>query len=306
MATTATISRRIYFYRVMTANGPGGKPLPFDIKACTTALNKPDRFKDGQRDAYLTIDAEKETVAWALPYKGKPPVIQIATVRRQGLPAVETAGHLNPLQITDKQGLAESSHAVFFPNNIVGWEFNFHGPRIGRLRDYLTAKVPGCMSHNFGLLVHGSVLDQVDDLQDVRMIDLQLSASWVDRIGKANASLGEGFEQLFKAGKAAEVEVVLKAARGGALAGGLKILQRLIRMPGFREEASKAKARGKSQAAGKVELIDLLNDALIVHAEIRRQTDRLRAVESESAVEAIIAAHADKKDELATAVAAIA
>ena len=58
-------------------------------------------------------------------------------IRRTGLPQLEQAGTVSDLKIADNAGLVEAVHVVFFPDNIVGADFNFYGPRLSRLGYYL-------------------------------------------------------------------------------------------------------------------------------------------------------------------------
>jgi hypothetical protein len=44
-------------------------------------------------------------------------------------------------EIAEEQGIAENSHMVFFPNNILGLEYNYRGPGVARFEEYLRKKV---------------------------------------------------------------------------------------------------------------------------------------------------------------------
>jgi hypothetical protein len=50
---------------------------------------------------------------------------------------MEQAGTILDLPISSKQNVAEETHMMFFPNNVIGVLFNQDGPRISRLPDYL-------------------------------------------------------------------------------------------------------------------------------------------------------------------------
>lgn len=55
---------------------------------------------------------------------------------------MEQAGALSDLRIPTHAGLAETIHIVVFPDNIVGADFNFFGPRLSRFSRYLKEKAP--------------------------------------------------------------------------------------------------------------------------------------------------------------------
>ena len=66
--------------------------------------------------------------------------LQFGRVRRNGLPMLEQAGNISDLVLDADAGLLEAIHVVFFPNNIVGAEYNHFGPRVSRLGSYLHEK----------------------------------------------------------------------------------------------------------------------------------------------------------------------
>lgn len=299
-----TIDRKIYFYRVDAGKTDGGAPISFDAAKCRRALQKLT-FSGAGRTGYMSIDSEKDIIAWSSKAKNLPTSIHLAAVRRDGLPAVERDGRLTPLTIADDSGLAETAHAVFFDDNIVGWEFNFYGPRIGRLRDYLMAKVPGCQPHEYELLVNANVAAQVDDLVDVRLFDIQLTPSWASQLKAASAGFGNAVTELAKIGQAANVEIVLRAERGGTLSQKFKsAIRQIVCMDEFREQTNRAKVRGKRTTTGRVETIDLLNDAFVHHVTLPRSSTRTRGVETVAAVAAIVDAYETRKDDLKHAIGA--
>lgn len=119
--------RKIHFYRAHIGTDEGGRPIPFDPHP---ALNHIHRLPFRAQGRYFA-DGDDAITCWV---DGPNPRrrFRIAHVRRSGLPLVEQAGSLSDLQIPADSGLVEAIHVVVFPDNIVGSDSNFYGPRMTR------------------------------------------------------------------------------------------------------------------------------------------------------------------------------
>src|SRR5580692_10346407 len=121
-----TIERKIFFYRVDGGLDDVGRPLPFDVAGSLAAVNK---LSWSSGDRYLPDSDGNDVCCWIESKKDKPR-LRIGRIRRSGLPPVEEAGRLATLPIKPSEGLAETAHVAFFPNDgVVGMEFNFYAPR---------------------------------------------------------------------------------------------------------------------------------------------------------------------------------
>ena len=121
--TTRTLTRRIIFYRAFVGLDDERKPKVFDAAPLLKSLVGNLSFDDGSQ--YLGRH-DHDLAIW-IDRVSSPQRLQLAAVRRAGLPPVEDAGRLRPLNLAATAGLAEMSHVVFFPDGIVGVEFNFKG-----------------------------------------------------------------------------------------------------------------------------------------------------------------------------------
>jgi hypothetical protein len=152
-------------------------------------------------------------------------------------------------------------------------------------------------------LLRNDVAEQLDHLTEIRLFDLKVKASYVETIRKADASLGDAFAANARVldGNVDELEVVWKPSKDGrhsALTRLIDPLKALARGRELRENARRFEVKGYHDETGKVEIIDLLHDQLISRKEILRVGERSRAINADSAFEAITAAHNELGDDL--------
>ena len=130
------VERKIYFYRVDAGQDAGARPLQFDPRAVLRHIEDLGWEPQGR---YM-LDADDNALCCWIDRMRAPQRLRFGVSRRSGLPLLERDGRVGPLNIAADAGLAELVHVVFFPDNIVGSEFNFYGPRVPRLRSYFEEK----------------------------------------------------------------------------------------------------------------------------------------------------------------------
>jgi len=297
-----TVERKIYFYRANVGVDGSGRPLPFNPAAALRHINGLPFSNPGR---YLT-EGDTALCCWVdrpNPHQR----FRLGQIRRSGLPQVEQGGALTDLTIPANSGLAESIHVVVFPDNIVGADFNFYGPRMSRLSLYLHAKAGGhCPDVTFEPLLRRNVAEELDRLREIRMFHLKIRASYAATVAQANQDLGAAFEAAARAGDAEELEIVLrprKHSRNALSDRMLRVARRLARRGDLRTEASKFEVKGVRADDGTLEVIDILRDQLIAREEVMKQSRRGRALDSTSAYEAIERAFDELQGELAVAAA---
>ena len=206
-----TIERKVYFYRLIA-----GISVPRPIFDPSLAVQLVDQlnFSDGKR--YLEIENGNVLCAWPVQTTGNVK-LRLGIVRRSGLPDVEEGGNITPLGILDQQGLVEMVHIVFFPNNIVGAEFNFFGPRISRLPGYFRVK---CGDHlppiKFAMLLRQDAQAQLANVQAIRIAQIRLHRAHYDLVRQADENIFQVFRACEDAAGAENVEVIFarKAIHG--------------------------------------------------------------------------------------------
>jgi hypothetical protein len=303
-AAPRTVERRIIFYRLDAGADEGGRPLPFDIRPALAVVGALPFTADGR---YLAEDDGNHTCCWpenaSRHAPDACPRLRFGSIRRSGFPQVEQGGTLSQLDLSPDAGLAEQVHVIFFPDAIIGAEFNFYGPRVTRLAAYLQAKVPDLCPRELSIqpLLRPDVADQLEQLRDVRLLRLRIHASYATRVAEANRSLGAAFRAAQRAGGGEEIEIVIRPraySRQTLPQRLLGMVRRLAALPDLRTEATHFSIKGLNGQTNQIDVVDLLSDQIATRAEILCQERQTRAVNSASAYAAIERAYAELRPQL--------
>ncbi len=293
-----TVERKVFFYRVDAGNDGAGVPHTFDAPG---VFDEVDALGWDVLGRYHENSDSSVTACW--PDRVEYPVrVRIGTVRRLGLPPVEDAGNLSPLNLTPTAGLAECTHMVFFEPNLVGCEFNFYAPRMSRLARYLQIKTPERPRVSFDVLLRSDVQQRLTKLKDIKFFQLRVRASYAETIGKLNADLGSAMEAAARAGDAEEIEIILRPkGRKGALRKMLLgFTKKANARSDFHENAANFIVKGTDLETHNTDTVDVLSGALWVKKTVAKLGPG-RLVDSESAYAAIEAAHAAHVGEIEAA-----
>jgi hypothetical protein len=298
-----TVDRKIHFYRLNAGFNAGGQPRILDVTEYLELIENLPFTVDGR---YLEFEADMFSCCW-MDRNQANHRIRFSTIRRSGLPQVEAGGTLTPLRIPANSGLAEQIHVVFFPNAIVGSDFNFYGPRMNRLAFYLGQRAGlNDPAISFDPLLRQDVMAELNKLQDIRMLHMKIRAPYTAIVAQADRDLGSTFDAARRATNAEELEIILRmrpysreslAARIG------RPIRTLLGRPDARTEMSQFKVKGLNRETRKVDLIDLLNDELISTKQIVRQGERTRALDADAAYGAIEQSYQELRRELEAAAA---
>ena len=303
--TRNTAERRVHFYRLNAGTSAAGQPI---VPNVTRWLHAIDALPFSDNGRYFEIEPGLMTCCWIDRDRANQRM-RVGTIRRSGLPQLERAGQLTALPISPSSGLAEQIHVVFFPNNIVGSEFNFYGPRMSRLAEYLAVRVNvNNPRASFDPLIRQDVLQQLARLQDVRVLQMRIKGSYVNTLRQLDQDLGSAFEAAQRATEADEVELMLRMtpySRQALSQRMMGFVRRLARRPDSRTEMSQFKVRGFNSESGEVEVVDALNDQLIAKKQIIREGRRSRALDTNAAYAAIEEAYQEMREELEAAAAIV-
>ncbi len=296
-----TLERKIYFYRADIGNDEGGRPHNFDPKPALTEIENLG-FTDDDAGRY-EFDVDRNALCLMDHPSNSNPNIRFCRVRRTGLPQIEHRGNITDLNFTDDTGLLETVHVVFFSNNIVGSEYNHFGPRLSRLGSYLHEKSNKAIPKaKFRPLLLGDAFRQSERLGEVRVLDMSIRPAFIEIVRQADESLSDAFNAAAQViGASESVQLVIKFEKKGrleALGRFLNIARKLLGRNEFRENADRFQLRGKCVDTNRVETIDLLKDRLISTKRIVRMNERSRALNPESAFQAIREAYQELREDI--------
>ncbi len=299
-----TVERKILFYRANVGMQPSGRPIPYRHSSVLEHVRELPFTANGR---YLDIGDGQAVCCWPTSRRSSDR-LRFGHIRRSGLPQVDRGGKLGALSIPANAGLAEQVHVRFFRHNIVGCDFNFYGPRLSRLAQYFSERADGIgPTVEFEPLLRQDVIEQLNRLEDVRLFAFKVRSSFIDRIAQAERSLGDALQAAATLSGAHEVELVLRArprTDRSLLQRVLEGARRVARIPELRVEASRFLVRGLDPESEEVELIDVLRDHFISSKRIVLQGERSRALDTNSAFEAIAEAHRELRPQLEAAAAA--
>ncbi len=296
-----TVERRIFFYRLDAGLDDAGRPLPLDLEPALRCLDGLPFSSEGR---YWEDDEGNATCCW-VDRTTATQRLRFGHIRRSGFPQVERAGALSALKIPEQSGLVEQVHVMFFPDQIVGSEFNVFGPRVPRLGQYLAAKLGTiCPPVAFEPLLRQDVAERLEHLRDVRVVRLRIRAAYAARVAQADQDLGEAFRAAQRAGDAEELELTLRSrpySRKPLAERLLAAVRHLAGQDDLRSEVSCFNVQGLSELTGHVEAVDVLSDQLIARGQIICMDRRTRALEPDSAYTAIEKAYAELRPQLLVA-----
>lgn len=295
----STIERQIYFYRVDTGYDNSGKPIPFNPIPTIEHVDKLDWSLKGR---YWKDENEKLIACW-IDSKQMPCKIRLGSIRRSDFPQVEEQGEITPLEISEKSGLLEQTYMVFLEDNIVGCDFNFYGPRITKLPYYLADKAVGIAPPelNFTPLLRQDVYEQLKEFKYLKLFNLKIRSSFADTIKDIDRSLSDAFKAAQTVGEADEIELILRAtgrSTGWLSEKLLDIAAKLMKLKDIHFESKKFVVSGYNQEKQKAVELDLLSDKLIIKKSILKADKRSRALNKNSAYNAIISAYNELKKEI--------
>lgn len=293
------VNRRIYFYRVSHGIDDSGCPIPFDAQSALSVIGGTE-FSDTGR--YLTDDSGDSICLWPI-HTGRHPTVRFARIRRSALPQIEENGTFADLAISDESGLVESIHGVFFENDIAGFEYNNHAPRVSRLGYYLTNKAKlRDRSLSFDPIIRNDITDQLDRLQEMRFLEIKARRGISTVLRNGNISLSSAFdatEELVRGGDELAVSMKISPSnRREALRQFIQELKWMVSDLGVREHMTNGVVKGKCLDSNRVETVDLLRDKFIVDVKVVRLNERTRAVDEHSIIKQIEEAYEALKDQL--------
>lgn len=231
---------------------------------------------------------------------------QFAIIRRSALPEIEEKGLRKALNISATAGLVEAIHVRFFPDNIVGFDFNFYGPRLPRLGRYFNNVAKGKAAQVvFDPLLRQDIAAELEGGKDLRMFSLRIRRSEVATVEKADKSLADAYKALMGLTDAPELEVIVRPKPYSGKSVGPRLMlttRKLAKASNIRDVASdfRVQVGAQGQAA---ESLDLLGDHFIADARILRESVKGRALDSADAFANIEAAYNERKVELRKAAA---
>jgi hypothetical protein len=289
------LERRIYFYRLIDPRGTN-IPFQFNVDSVLDEL----RVIAASAGRY---DEQGERVTLCIPdAQATRPRLRVLNVRRTNLPQMESAGVLAPLPLESTAGIADQIHIVFFPSNVIGSEFNFYGPRVTRLADFMRAKRIQPRTRIVPLF-RDDAIRQLDGMREIRMAHLKLTRGAIGLLRRYDETLAQALDQTAEITGGANVEITVRRTPRSheSLSGRLRQAFRgLAADPEAKELVKALQIEGRNED-GEFNVVDLIKEELGAVRDVRRVQVRERALDSADAYRVIEETYEDLADEIARA-----
>jgi hypothetical protein len=241
------------------------------------------------------------------------PRVQLSTVRMaeipQGFDRRDSSSFI--FDIAEEQGISENSHMIFFPNNILGLEYNHRGPGTGRLEEYFRKKVSIPESKvSFTPLMDKDFEEKLQQLSDVRELRIRVSHREVaeansQRIDPEEDNPYEVMESMKNFGEAGEYELAWRSrtrSRENIAKRFFAVARNYLQRYDTEDKGAMLVLRGHDEE-GHMQRINVLNERLMYNETTFKLRATDRSVIPDSAFQAIEKAYRDNKNEIERAAA---
>jgi len=289
-----TIDRKIYFYRIeFKKNGQATQPQPIFSNIESLPFDENGRYlplDDGNMRS-MYIDSTNPLLK-----------ARIGTIRKKELPLMERKGETEPLTIPPDAGLYEPIHFMIFPNNVVGFEYNFYGPRIGSLKAYIHSKASDLVDEiELVPLMRRDIQELLSRIGEIRVFKLRVHRDMESHLRELDDNLSDAFKALKQTTDAEYIEIVLKSKRYSKDNISVLFFNRLrnwLSHSEVRVGVDDLRVRARDETTGGMENFDLLQEYLLSVKQVVKQDDVHRSVNTSAMYAAINEAYRDLRPEI--------
>lgn len=287
-----TVEKRISFYKLIL-NRDGNNVDPLKTFSIIDSLP----FTENER--YLPV-ADGNLHLMHI-FNGNIPLkISLGTSRRKNLPSIEEEGITSPLEIYNA-GLFEPTHAMIFPNNIIGIESNYYGPKPSSFERYISKKASSIVDNvEIIPLMRSDFLEYISQIGDIKVLEFKVHRNMTEHFKGITKSLNHILNGMKDSTSAEYIGITLNSSkkRGMLLKWRDEFLKRFQNQEN-RDAASKAIIKATDITSNKIREFNLLEQYFISTKEVLKSDDIHRNVSKDSMFEAINESYLELKDEIA-------
>jgi hypothetical protein len=221
------------------------------------------------------------------------------TVRIKDLPMTESQGKMDFLDLPPGVGLYEGTHFVLFPNDVIGAEYNFYGPRISSLKNYILTKVPNLVDEvELVPLIRHDFMEQIAKIGGVKKLRLKVHSDNINFMEKLNSNIFNMFKLAHNmAPDTEEIDITLNLSHGI----NLSIIDNLpiwLRNPDVLVNLLVLKLRAKNKDTEKMEDFDLLQQYILSVKPVIKRDELHKSIDKNSMYNAIELSYDELKSEI--------
>jgi hypothetical protein len=290
----ADVERSVYFYKVEMLD-EGQEWRRAEVLKGLAGLQGEDRVLSLGSDTYAWVEVDR------IPHGNETGRLRLFRDRRSNLPGYALDFVPNELPIPDQAGLIEPAHVVLASGGLIAAEYNHFAPRITTAFAHLLNMRLG-LSLRIGTYVQADIIEQLDRLNDIRLLELSMVPTPELETELRNAgSFGAAVAELGKPKGGRRVHLTLSGDRHSHTwtENARTFVKRILALgpaedkPG--EETKVLRVTGFDPVADGVETVDLLKQKLVRRVDFERDTERSKVLNIGSAYTHIEEAVTDVK-----------
>ncbi len=291
----STIPRKIYFYYLDVVEKKNDTSIP-NVYNFFSEILQSERcsLHYPAEDCFVSITSQDTSLT-----KG-----QIINSRKDDLPQLESSRELSPLRLENNQGLANVTHFVLFNTNVVGVEFNFYGPRISKLKNFLKLFYEDQYSLEIRLMTSEDILEKIKKYGEIYSVDVQIRREVSHLMEKSDNPLFHIFKTIRQTTPAdvlrfsGQIDKKKRDEKSFKTMIDPVLKKEYLDNPEFMDGMEIFKIKAKNKETDRIDDIDVLKDRLTETKAIKPIDTNHKAVDSNSMFNAIIEAYDDLKTEI--------
>lgn len=279
-AVAADVERSIYFYQVEMAPD-GDEWRRAEVLRGLAGLQGGDQVLALGNDNYAWAKVDR------VPTGQQTGRLRFFRDRRSNLPGFADNFDPQELPIPDEAGLIEPTHVVLAGGGVIAAEYNHFAPRIPSQFATLLRRKLG-LSLTIGTYVQGSIIEQLDRLDYIRLLEVSLvpSPGLEDHL-RNQGDFADAAASLSQAEGGTRINLRLSAERDdpGWTEQARGFVKKVLGLPGAQDghTAKVLRVTGLDPVSGAEEAVDLLKQKLVRRVDMAKTSERSKVLNVGSA-----------------------
>jgi hypothetical protein len=286
----------VFFYRLVNAETGTRMAQDIDAHGLLEDVEKLDkagrRLKASNNDELLGIQW------WGPADQSTPDLLVVAKIRRGGgLPAVELDGQFRNLMLAEGEGLAEPTHAAFYPGNVVAIVKSGYSPSHLRVGEWINRVLDVKPQLRLDPIIRTNVRARLAEVDEITLLTVQYDTDQMERLQSKSSRLWRALDAIRGDYGGLEATLILKPRKGDAGGQSAKLMEDVeglvLDIPEDENaEFLQARLGFRNSETEKADSINFIQDRLTIRVPVEQKViDDETAILSRSASRGIQAAY---------------
>jgi|GEM_PF-1785543 len=302
---TLYVPRKIYFYVVRFKNN-GNCIDPTKVFKYIDTLP----FDDVGR--YQKIDDTKG-LSMHIESCISPLKFRLGTRRLGDLPFQENQGNISGVTLPKDHVLFEPSHFMIdidnagFENNIMAFEFNFYGPRIGKFTPYMLEKTfPVVDQVELLPLMNTDFESKLRKIGEIRKFEIGIQRNNGELLKELDESFADATRVLGNLSDSEFIEIIIRHKKRSkkpiklSFIRNIEKLRKFFKQPGVIDNVDTFRVRAENRYSDEIETFDFLEEYLVSKRSVIKIDEKHRSVDTEAMYNSMGDAYRELKNEINT------